>query len=192
MTIRKWPFVGDKPVSRARKMALAYRNVAEELAAQVKALRDAADVIAKAVDKSDRRLLAYDSPQTLSELDQALKAVKAALELPPAGDPVKALDERFTSWGETWHCEQPVAYGMDEYVRTSEAARLIHISDKTLSHNRIHGKIKGVFERQSGATGGYWYLVRDVYALGETLPGRSWRRKRPTDTLNASETGDSE
>jgi len=191
VNIRQWPFPKDRAIHRARKMALAYRNIAEELNDILNTLATATTTITGALEQADKRLLAYDSPKTLTELHTALKNAQAALELIGDTNRVHDLDQRFTQWGETWHCEQPEHYEPDDYVRTSEAAKLIGISDKTMSSLRVHGKITGIFHKGSGATGGYWYLVRDVYALAETLPGRNWRTKRPTDTLNDSETGDS-
>lgn len=187
---KKWPFPEDTPTIRARKVAFAYRNVAEEQAALIDQYQAATQVIVDAVNQSDRRLLAYDSPKTLAALSAALKAAQAALDA-TAGSPVKDLDARFTSWGESWHCEQPDHYPDDEYVRTAVGAKLIHVSAKTLSVLRNQGRIDAIFDRQAGSTGGYWYKVADLYALAATMRGRAWRSSRPADTLNANGTGDS-
>lgn len=189
--IHTWPFPNERPLGKARKMALAYRNIAEEQAALLDQYRAAVEIIHRAIDEADKRLLAYRNPGTLDELEEALTVAKAALANTAAGNPVKDLDQRFTSWGETWHCEQPDHYEMDDYVRTATAAKLINISAKTLTTMRNSGRINAVFNPDSGTTGGYWYLVSDVYALSATMRTRAWRTSRPADTLNANRTGDS-
>jgi protoporphyrinogen oxidase len=189
--IQEWPFPKDRPVHKARKMALAYRNIAEEQAALLQQYQAAVEIIHRAIDEADKRLLAYRNPGTLGELEEALTVAKAALAATTAGNPVTDLDRRFTSWGETWHCEQPANYEMDDYVRTATAAKLVHMSSKTLTTMRNNGRINAIFNPNTGATGGYWYLVADVYALAASMPGRAWRSSRPADTLNANRTGDS-
>jgi len=156
---RLWPFPGDSPVARARKVALAYRHVAQQQ-------HQAANILAQAMRKADTRLLAYDSPTTLEE-------IKAALKVFDASDPVAELDKRFTDWGETFHTEAPVHYDMDDYVKAEEAAALIHLSRKSMSALRVRGRIKGHWTPDIGTSGGYLYLVRDVYALSTTLKSRS-------------------
>jgi len=188
---KRWPFPQDPPVTRARKMALAYRNIAEEMVALLDQYQAATRTIVDAVNQSDRRLLAYDSPKTLTALAAALKSAQAALDATTAGNPVEDLDSRFTSWGETWHCEQPTEYDDDEYVRTIDGARLIGISPKTLTDMRNKGRVDAVFERRSSPTGSYWFKVADLYALAATMRGRAWRTSRPTDTLDTNGTGDS-
>lgn len=175
--MKKWPFPGDHPVSRARKMALAYRALAQE---QQQARED----IRAALEKLDRRLIAYDNPASLTLIDQALKALD--------GDGVKDLDDRFTSWGETWHAEQPQTYGPDDFVKGDVAASLIHISKKSISTLRINGRLKGTWDPDMGTAGGYWYKVADVYELSTTLRGRNWRQKESTDTLKDSGRSDTE
>lgn len=192
MTIKKWPFRGDPPVTRARKVALAYRNTAAEYETLIAPLREAAQTIVDALSKADRRLLAYDSPKTLGEIDQALKTVAAALlDMPAPTQTVTQLDARFISWGEFWHCEQPAERELDEYVLAKEGSRLIGITPKTLNTLRNQGRIDAVFDKDRSATGAYWYKVADLMALQPTLASRAWRRKSSTDTLNANGTGDS-
>lgn len=173
-----WPFPGDVPVIRARKMLGAYRQVAIEQ-------RDAARGLAEALRNADTRLLAYDSPTTL-------EAIKAALKTLDDADPVAALDKRFSDWGETFHVEQPQHYEMDDWVRASEAAKLIHIDKSALNQMRIRGRIKGMWSDDVGSCGGYLYKVEDVYKLSTTIRRRgSWRDKGVTDTLDDSGRGDS-
>lgn len=188
---KKWPFPEDSNVARARKMALAYRNVAQEQAALIDQYRTATQIIVDAVNQADRRLLAYDSPKTLAALAEALKNAQAALDNTGAGNPVNDLDRRFTSWGEAWHCEQPTEYEDDDYVPTAVGAKLIGISAKTLTDMRNTGRIDAQFNEQTGIHGGYWYQVADLYTLARTMRGRAWRSSRHADNLNANGTGDS-
>jgi hypothetical protein len=188
MKMRRWPFPGEQPVHRARKVALAYRHTALEYADVAEHLR----TIIEAVENADRRLLAYDSPKTLAALDIAMKAAREYLDNIHKAETPQALDERFTSWGETFHCEQPEHYEDDDLVKGAQAAKLIHVSPKTMSTERIRGRIKGIWDPEMATAGGYWYRVGDVYALSSELRGRAWRRKGSTDTLNDSRTGDSE
>ena len=171
-----WPFPGDAPVTRARKMASAYRQVALEQQQAAQALRDA-------MFKADTRLLAFDSPATLV-------AIKAALASLDGADAVTALDKRFSDWGETFHIEQPERHEMHDMVKASEAAKLIHSSAKTLNELRIKGRIKAEWSDEVGPSGGYLYRVADVYKLSTTMRGRGWRRKQSVDTLNDSGRGD--
>jgi len=187
MKMRRWPFPGDQPVHRARKVALAYRHTAAEYEGVATHLR----TIVEAVEEADRRLLAYNSAKTLAALDTAMKAAREYLDHTRKAETVHNLDERFTTWGETWHCDQPGHYEDDDLVKAGVAAKLIHIAPKTLSTQRIRGRIKGHWDPQMATAGGYWYRVGDVYELSSKLRSRSWRRKGSTDTLNDSETGDS-
>lgn len=173
-----WPFPGDVPVIRARKMVGAYRQAAIEA-------QQAAQVLRDAMIKADTRLLAFDSPATLV-------AIKAALETLDQTDAVAALDKLFSDWGETFHTEQPQHYEMDDMVKASEAAKLIHVNKSALSQMRIRGRIKGVWNDDVGTSGGYLYKVEDVYKLSSTIRRRtSWRDKGVTDTLDDSGRGDS-
>lgn len=190
--IPKWPFPDDKPVSRSRRMALAYRTTAQEAEQLLTPLREAAQIIADAVEQADKRLLAYDSPKTLHELQTALKQVRAVLDAGAPTQTVAQLDQRFTSWGEFWHCEQPDEYGPEDYVRAADGAKLIGISHKTLNTMRNRGQIPSIFNVTTGGTGGYWYKVADLYAAKDAMPSRGWRRKSTADTLDANGTGDSD
>lgn len=175
---RLWPFPGEAPVTRARKVALAYRQVAQQQHQILAVLSDA-------LDKADTRLLSYDSPATLVAIKQALAGI------PPA-DPVAELDKRFTDWGETFHCEQPAHYEMDDYVTAKIAAQLIHVGPNAVQALRVKGRIKGHWTPDLGTVGGYLYKVRDVYDLSSKLRGRDWRRKESTDTLNDDGRSDAE
>jgi hypothetical protein len=174
---RLWPFPGEAPVTRLRRMVGAYQHVAREQRALAVALADA-------LRQADTRLLAYDSPATL-------QAIKAALKALDDSDPVAELDKRFTDWGETFHVEQVQHYELDDWVKCSEAAKLIHCTPKTLNELRIKGRIPAQWSRDIGSAGGYLYLVADVYKLSTTMRGRGWRAKGSADNLNDSGRGDS-
>lgn len=180
--IRRWPFPEDYPIHKARKMCLAYREEARRQHELVVALRSV-------LEKADRRLVAYSDPGILAAIDEVIRAV-------PDEDPVTALDTRFTDWGEKFHCDEPqVEYDLDDYVKSDDAGRLIGISSKTMGTHRIEGHIKGIWDQNLGsAGGGYWYKVRDVYALKERLPGKGgvWRKNAPLDNLDDSRRGDGE
>lgn len=173
---RVWPFPGEVTIIRARKVALAYREAARQQHEAIKTLREA-------LTKADTRLLAYDSPATLNAVKDAIKALGD-------GDPVAELDQRFTDWGETWHCEQPQHYEMDDYVKAKEAAKLIHVSAKTIQTLRMDGRLKGHWTTDIGTAGGYLYLVADVYKLSSTMRTRGWRTKGSADNLNDSRRSD--
>lgn len=169
---RTWPFPGESPVVRARKMVLAYRHLAQQE-------RAGALLLADLLRRADTRLLAFDNPATLD-------AIKTALKTLGDGDPVAELDRRFTDWGESFHAEQPEHYEMDDYVKASVACTLIHVAPKTINTMRINGRIKGHWAPDLGSSGGYLYRVGDLYDAAAKLPSRGWRRKRSTDTLNDS------
>lgn len=174
--MKKWPFPGDYPIVRARKMALAYRNLAEQQQAAHQRIREA-------LENLDRRLIAYDNPASLAIIDQALKEFAATS--------VKDLDDRFTSWGEEWHADQPVTYEPDDMVKAKTAAQIMQVAPKTVSNLRITGRLKGVWDPDMGNSGGYWYKVSDVWEMSTRLRGRNWRSKPPLDTLNDSGSSDS-
>lgn len=175
---RLWPFPGEAPVTRARKIALAYRTVAQQQ-------RDALTKLRGALDQADKRLLAYDSPATLVAIKQALADIGDT-------DQVAELDKRFSDWGETFHCEQPGHYELDDYVPAKIAAQLAHVAPKTIHNLRISGRIKGTWTPHLSTSGGYLYKVRDIYELSSKLRGRGWRAKESADTLNPNGRSDAE
>jgi hypothetical protein len=174
---KKWPFPGDHPINRARKMALAYRHLAEQQQLAIQQVREV-------LEQLDRRLLAYKDPGDVQLLDNALKAFDDTT--------TEDLDKRFTDWGETWHADIPQHYEMDDYVKADVAASLIHIGRKGISAHRISGRLKGHFDPAMGTGGGYWYQVRDVYELSSKLRGRNWRKKPSPVTLQDSRRSDTE
>jgi hypothetical protein len=175
---RLWPFPGDSPVARARKVALAYRSVALQQHQALASLRDA-------LDKADKRLLAYDSPATLVAIKQALADIGDT-------DPVAELDKRFTDWGETFHSEQPIHYEMDDYVNATIAGQLIHLNRKSINELRQKGRLKGHWTPDLGPVGGYIYRVSDVYELSSKKRRRTSADKGSADTLNTDGRSDAE
>lgn len=171
MSIKRWPFPGDSPIARARKVGLAYRAALQQR-------QQANEQITALLKGIDRRLVNFDNPEAGTLIDKALAAL--------AGDDVSDLDKRFSDWGETWHCEQPENWGPDDWVKGVDAAKILHVSSKTVQTMRMRGRIKGIWEPGPGNTGAFWYKVSDVYQLVDHLRGKNWRGKGSTDTLNNS------
>ncbi len=165
-----WPFPGDSPIARARKVGLAYRALAKEQEQIIAGLTDAIEKVKK------------------GSLDPAL------LEAPkPPNGTVADLDQRFVEWGETWHCDVQRTFGPDDMVKAGDAAALIQVSVGTLGRARIRGVIKGVWNKtEHGYPGHYTYKVSDVYKLSTELRGRGWRAGDRTDTVTVDGGSDSE
>lgn len=161
-----WPFPGDAPVVRARKVALAYRSVAQE---QQQTIADMQALLAKI----DRRLLGF----TDAALDQAIHAIVNATPVDLVGD----LDRRFADWGQAWHAEVVQEHELDDMVPAKVAASLVHLSYGALQRARVRGRIKGEYR---GTIEGYWYRVRDVYALSS----ESRKRKHKGDVSKSDPT----
>jgi hypothetical protein len=174
---KKWPFPGEVPTVRSRKVALAYREGMRQQHEYVRAL-------AALLEQADTRLMSYNDPATVAAITELIKTIGDE-------DPVEALDQRFSDWGERWHCEQLDHYEPDDYVKAKVAANLIHVAAKTISGMRIDGKIKGVWDPEIGTNGGYWYRVGDLYDMRARMPLKpQWRPEESTVTLNDSRRGD--
>lgn len=174
--MRNWPFPGDSPVARARKMALAYRALAEQQDELIKAF-------VAIMHALDRKLIAFDNPGTLAMIDHKLKKAR---EL---GGPSE-LDQRFSDWGEEWHAELPVTYEADDYITGRQAAPLLNINANTVGRLRIAGRIKGKWDPTVGSRGGWTYLVADVWELSTKLRGRNWRTKERIDSIGSDGSSD--
>lgn len=173
----KWPFPRDGISTRARKMALAYRQLATEQHQRAEAFRN---VLASL----DQRLLRFMDPDT------AEAVAKLIAETTP--DPVAELDQRFTSWGEKWHADIEVTYGPDDWVTSAEGGPLIQRHGATLNQMRLRGLIKGRWVKATAGKQPHWeYRVKDVYALQTQLKGQGWRAAGPTDTVADSGRSDS-
>lgn len=169
--MRQWPFAGDSPVARARKMALAYRSVAAEQSAAVAQLRDLLTEI-------HPKLLKWADNELAGRIHKALAGIHDT--------PVAVLDDRFYSWGEEWHTPLPETYELDDWVPAKVAGKLIGISGGSLSRLRRTGRIEATFigGKGTGDRGRFLYQVRDVYALSSELRGREGRA---TDTVPEQE-----
>lgn len=182
MSARKWPWPGDSPVSRARKVALAYRHLAQEQHQRAVHLRE----IMKQITR-DQWALILDP----DEADEAVKSLNEEYV-----DPTEALDRRFKDWGETWHAEEASSFEPDDYVSAQQGAKIIHLHWNTIHHMRARGRIKGVYTRGGPGKGygGWKYKVADLYALAAQSRDRprGWNFAKGTDSLGDSETGDSE
>lgn len=159
-----WPDPGVPATDRARTMALAYRETALALQAE-------ADAVRKALAGVDLRVLKFADPQ-------AAKAVKALLG-DTATDPVTALDDRFSEWGEQWHADPPdFVFDEDDWVPTQIAIHIVGINNNTLGDHRSKGAIRGRFvKRGSNAT--FLYRVGDLRALRERLMKPKHGGRRP-------------
>jgi hypothetical protein len=157
--IKKWPFQGDAPVARARKVALAYRATATAHEEALKTIGEALQHI--------------DWPAA----EKVLKAIGAIASADT--QTVEQLDQRFTAWGETWHCPRPVHYDDDDYVDSNTAGELIQLAGATIQRYRVEGRIKGIWNEQIGPHGGWVFRVGDLYQFsanrrprGHNLKGR--------------------
>ena len=178
MTRLQWPYPGDSPVARARKVAGAYRSLAQEQAA---ALAQCATVL----DAVDRRLVAFKDPAVLSQIDACVKALSALT-------PPEALDTRFREWGEGWHADIPVHYEQDDWVTAKEAAPIVGLNKGTLGQLRIRGRIKGKWDKNLGSRGGWRYRVGDLWKLSTEKRGRDWRARERTDSITTDGSSDPE
>lgn len=177
MPPRKWPYPGDSPIARTRKMALAYRAVAEQ---QRDALLKAAHILGKV----DRRLTAFDDPAVLGEID----GLRTLIANTVAG--VGDLDQRFSDWGEEWHAEIPLHHEEDDWITARQAAPLLDIAPNTVGRLRVEGRIKGIWDDSIGPRGGWRYRVADVWELSTKLRGRKWRGTNTTDSISDNGSSD--
>lgn len=176
-----WPFPGDSPIARSRKVALAYRQLAKE---QHDRAVDLIEALSLVTADQWAELVGHDNA------DDLFKALHQEY-----GDPVSELDRRFLDWGETWHCEVEAGdFGPDDYIDSEQAAKLIQISARGIQKLRARGRIDGVFVPDSpGARRGQWrFKVSDVYKLSEEHRPRGWNLHKGTDTLRDSGRGDAE
>lgn len=180
MTAKLWPFPGDSPVARARKIALAYRQVANELQHELEELR-------RLVEKIDERAIHWSAGDTVADELQAAKEQRET-------DRVAELDRRFVDWGETWHAEGSITYQDDDYLDAKEAGKLIQLSPEAINQARLRGRLPGIFDAVSpGARRGTWkYKVADVYKLSVERRPRGWNLNNATDSIRDSGRSDAE
>lgn len=177
--MRKWPFPGDSPIARTRKVALAYRHLAQE---QHRRALELINVLNEITVEQWTELVGDGADELFKNLHQEF------------GNPVEDLDKRFYDWGESWHAEQNISYQPDDYVTAQEAATLIQLSWNTIHHMRVRGRIEGVYVPKSAGSGkGTWkYKVADIYKLSAECRGRGSNSRKRTDTLADSSRGDTE
>lgn len=159
---KQWPFDGDAPVTRARKVSGAYRATAVAYEESLTAIGDALQLI-------DLRLINFDQP---GAADIITKAIAAAGET----QSVAQLDQRFTDWGEAWHCPRPTTYSEDDLVDAIVAAEILQIASGTVHKFRTNRRIKAVWNPQIGPRGGWMFRVGDLYEFSRT-------RRRRGDNL---------
>lgn len=176
--MRRWPFDGDSILIRARKMALAYRHLAQQQAIEL-------DRIRKLYAQFDPRVIAWEPNEA------ARKALDALMAPPDVLDEVAALDERFADWGESWHAEVVQHYESDDYVNARTAGAILSISKNTIGRHRARGRIEGKYLKAQGNGGGGWYYkVADLYELQTQLRGRGYHFGKGTVTVPDSERSD--
>ncbi len=156
MPERKWPFPGDAPVTRARKMALAYRQRAERLEARHSDLR-----------KTVNELL------EMKNLPVKVRGALLAVALDDAKhETVEGLDTRFLDWGETWHTPIEATYDLDDWVSAKIGGQLIQIPPATLTTLRMRRRITGRWAKGKGVNPHWEFKVRDLYALQDEIRKR--------------------
>lgn len=176
MTVRQWPWPGDGTIIRARKTALAYRNVAQELHATLRAVQGL-------YKRLDPRVKQWEPDEdAITTLDALLAKID---------DPVRELDERIKMWGEDWHAEVPVTHHEDDLVGTEEAATILCVTRNTVDRMRNRGRISARLLQFPGDHGKRWYyLVGDLYKLQNEVRTRSSRKSPKTDKVHSDGSGD--
>lgn len=185
MSTRKWPFPGDSNVARARKVALAYRSLAQQLADEINDLHTR-------IGKIDPRVLDWvESPPEDPDLARSLKRI-ADTPAEERGTPVAELDQRFKEWGEDWHAEVPVDYDEDDLIPQAEAAALVQLTPASLGRLRQRGRITAVRTKHPGdpGSGRFYYRVGDVYDLQRERRTRNSRDPDTTVTVPSSGSSD--
>lgn len=165
MAQKQWPWPGDSPIVRTRKIALHYRQLAEEQ-------QQRANNLQKLLSTVDLRTLRLMDPDLGEAVEEMLKVIGATSD-----NPVEVADRKFIEWGEDWHTPLEAEYGDDEWVPTKVAAKLLHVSEGTVTTQRLNGRIKGKWNKDPGRTNGWYFLVSDLYRLQSELRGRDWRRR---------------
>lgn len=171
MPEKLWPWPGDSPVVRARKIALHYRSLAEE---QQKRANDLHQLLTDTVNLKSLRLVDPDLAQALDVIVVTGGQV---------ADAVETADRKFLEWGEEWHTPLEAEYADDEWVPTRVAARLIHIAEGTITRMRLRGRIQGKWRKDPGAANTWVFKVSDLYKLQSELRGRNWKSGPKTDSI---------
>lgn len=165
----QWPFPGDAPVSRARKMGLAYRQMAIDAQKQLQAAAEFA---------------AHLDPELRERFDKTVHL--------DVDQRVENVDRRFLSWGEKWHAERVEPYADDEMIDTRQVAALLCITISSASKLRMRGRLPARAHPDERGRVMWLYRAGDVYALAnEPRPRKSTSpASDATDSIPASGTGD--
>jgi hypothetical protein len=175
---KQWPFPGDLPVVRARKVALAYRQQALDYEAALNELYT---------------LIAMLGPSIIGRTEGG-----NLHELPEKNDVlspgVAGLDERFIAWGEKWHTSQPVPYDDDELVDLETASQILVVSAHAILRRIQNGTLVSQFMRRDGDhRKRHYFKAGDIYALQNDFPNRSNSlRARSTDKVGSNGQGGAE
>lgn len=146
-------------------MALAFHTLAEQQQDAIAAANTLVDKLLKALSEAGVEFHSLDVVEAHAKLQEF------------SDDALGALDKRFREWGETWHDKHIAHYDLNDMVPAQIAADLLHISKGAISRLRATGKLKGEWR---GARAGYYFKVRDVYAMNESP---RWRRRGSIDSI---------
>lgn len=171
MPEKLWPWPGDSPVVRARKIALHYRQLAED---QQKRANDLHHLLTAAVNLQSLRLVDPD-------MAEALEIILATGG--PLTDAIAVSDRKFLEWGEEWHTPLEAQYDDDEWVPTRVAARLVHLAEGTITRMRLRGRIQGKWRKDPGSSNTWVFKVSDLYKLQSELRARQWKPGPKTDSI---------
>lgn len=182
---REWPFPGDSLVARARKTALAYRQVGQDVEAERQILVDL-------IRSIDPRVIAWIDNTNFQQLYKQIQDREY-----PKVQPVAELDQRLIDWGQSWHApdadDTGAAHHDDDMINSTEAAKILTVAPQTITRMRTRGVLTGTWHKDAANAGGRWHFrAGDVYALLSERRSRGSRVEDTTDTLNDSGRSDLE
>ncbi|MET1007376.1 MAG: hypothetical protein ABWX96_17635 [Propionibacteriaceae bacterium] len=185
---RKWPFPGDSPIVRARKTALAYRQLA---IANEKQRHHMVELIRRV----DPRIVAWIEDDDFKRMYKAIHDDRLSFddEL-GVSDTVADLDQRIYEWGEDWHAEIEMDYGPEDMVDVHIAAKIVGVARATIGRARLRGRLEGTLSKIPGDPGGgtWLYKVADLHALSTERRTRGSRDDGQTDRVQSSGSSDPE
>lgn len=181
MSKREWPFPGDTVLIRARKSALAYRQLAQDYAAERQELVDVLRLI-------DPRIAAWVEEQPFKTMYKNIQDGQY-----PGPDRVVELDERLYQWGEDWQVEgRPAVYDDEDQITAKEAGRILGVSANTVNTYRLRGRITGRYEKVAVGGNRWMYRAGDIYDLSREIRGRNSPGGDTTVTVPSSGESDAE
>jgi hypothetical protein len=180
-TRRAWPFPGDSSIVRARKAALAYR----QMAADNEKLRQQ---LTEVVRRVDPRIVAWIEDDEFKGLYKQIH--DDSLDVPSTVD---QLDRRLYEWGEDWHAViKREAYNDDDMINAVEAGEILGVNKNSINRMRNRGRLEGEWIKHDGDQNGRWYYrAGDVYRLSSEVRARASRDAGSTDKVHTDSTGDS-